>query len=651
MATNKYILNIKTKGAKASQKAIQGVGGSLGSLAKKMAVVGGAYFGAKALVSGIKASTEAFGEQEKAEKMLEQALGSSTKALREQASALQQNSTFGDEAIIQQQAYLASIGMTEAQIKEMIPVAMDLASATGMTLEGAVKNTSKTLSGMTGELGESVPALRNLTAEQLKAGEGVKLLGEQFKGMAETEAKTFSGGMQQMKNSLGDLAEVIGSGLAPSLSKGANFIKEFAEKGQGFVKMLFNIDWGATATNLFNNIGVIGQAVLDTMSEIFDSASFRAMFGKIWTAIKWAFETAVNGIVTIAGFIFEPIINAGQKMGSNIANFFIEAINDMKRTANKVLSWLGMKEFTLTPKISTEGLDFADSRIGAFFKKQTDGQVSNQQELTSKVKGIWTDALGGIVQVSETEGAKIQSNLDPNIIMGGSEDGTPVEDNLGGTKDKWEASFSNVSELAGQFTSSISSIYGTLFDKKKQRLDADQEAEIEAVKKSTMSEEEKQKKIDQINKTYKKKEIAEKKKLLPVKLADATSSIALGIAKALGSAPPPFNIALAGLTATAGALQLSTIASSQYARGGLVTGNPHSMGGQNINAEGGEFVMSKDAVNRIGIGNLSAMNKGRGSNNITINITAPLVDESVVNHIVPAINKAIKNNSATLEVA
>jgi hypothetical protein len=650
MATNKYILDIKTRGAKASKKAIGGVGSSLGGLAKKMALVGGAYFGGKALISGIKASTEAFGQQELAEKKLATALGFTSEKLLEQARALQQTTKFGDEDIIMMQSMLGAFTDNEDEIAKLTEATLDLASGMGMDLKSAGDLVAKTIGSSTNALSRygievkgavgSTERLENLTGN----------VANLFGGQAKAQAETFSGSVQQMKNAIGDLGEKFGSELAPALTKSAQWIKRFAEKGGEFVGKLFDIDWGASVSNLFNNLGVIGQAILDTMSEIFDSSAFRGIFGKIWKAIKWAFKTAVDGIIAIAEFIFEPLINAGKKMGNEIANFFIRAMNKMKRGANKIIKWLGMKKFKMTPEISTEGLDFADSKMGAFFKKQADDQVNSNKDLTSKVKGIWSEALGGIVEVSQEEGSKIQSNLDPNIIMGGSEDGTSVEENLGETKEKWEANFSSISELAGQFTSSISTIYGSLFDMKKSKLDADQKEEIKAIENSTMSEESKKKKIEKINEKYKKKELEEKKKLLPVKLADATSSIALGIAKALSSAPPPFNIALAGLTATAGALQLATISASQYARGGLVTGNPHSMGGKNINAEGGEFVMSRDAVNRIGLSELVNMNRGGSAKSVVVNITAPLVDESVVEHIIPAINRALNEEISSLDI-
>ena len=102
----------------------------------------------------------------------------------DQASALQKVAGIGDEVIIVQQAFLASLKFTEEQIKEIITVAIDLSAATGIELESAVRNTAKTFSGLAGELGELIPQLRTLTTEEMKAGEAVKLMADLFGGQA-----------------------------------------------------------------------------------------------------------------------------------------------------------------------------------------------------------------------------------------------------------------------------------------------------------------------------------------------------------------------------------------------------------------------------------------------------------------------------------
>lgn len=153
--------------------------------------------------------------------------------LIKQAGELQSRSLFGDEEIIGQQAFLASLGLTEQQINDTIEAAAQLSSATGMTLDSAVKNLAKTYGGLSGELGESIPKLKELTAEQMKNGEAVKFILENYKGFAESAAETGLGPMQQLKNSIGDVGEEIGKVLMPMVQAVARMLKDFAAWLQG----------------------------------------------------------------------------------------------------------------------------------------------------------------------------------------------------------------------------------------------------------------------------------------------------------------------------------------------------------------------------------------------------------------------------------
>ena len=127
-----------------------------------------------------------------------------------QAGELQSRSLFGDEEIIGQQAFLASLGLTEKQINDTIEAAAQLSSATGMTLDSAVKNLAKTYGGLSGELGESIPKLKELTVEQMKNGEAVKFILENYKGFAESAAETGLGPLQQLTVVVGGLVAAVG---------------------------------------------------------------------------------------------------------------------------------------------------------------------------------------------------------------------------------------------------------------------------------------------------------------------------------------------------------------------------------------------------------------------------------------------------------
>lgn len=205
------------------QKARQ-VERSMESLQKKLSSVG------KTLSVALTAPLTALGvvalknadTQQQAEKRLLTALRGRSdvqQRLIAQAGELQSRSVLGDEVIIGQQAYLASLGMTEEQIGRVIEASAQLSAATGMTLDSAVKNLAKTYGGLTGELGESIPKLKELTTEQLKNGEAVDFILKNYKGFAEGAASVGLGAMRQLQNAWGDFLEQIGFAMMPLATK------------------------------------------------------------------------------------------------------------------------------------------------------------------------------------------------------------------------------------------------------------------------------------------------------------------------------------------------------------------------------------------------------------------------------------------------
>ena len=238
MSVKNLFIKLGVINAKKASKELGGVDNRLKGLAKSAALAATGFFGTRALLSGMKEAIRLAGIQEEAEKKLSIALGGNTSALLKQASALQQVTTAGDEAIIEQQAFLASLKFTEEQIKEIIPVALDLSAATGISLESAVRNTAKTFSGLSGELGELIPQLRDLTAEEMKAGEAVKVMADLFGGQAVKQAETMAGAIEQAKNAAGDAAESIGDLLAPSVISVSKGFKGAAEAVAEYINNL-----------------------------------------------------------------------------------------------------------------------------------------------------------------------------------------------------------------------------------------------------------------------------------------------------------------------------------------------------------------------------------------------------------------------------
>jgi len=217
-------------------------------------------------------------------------------------------------------------------------------------------------------------------------------------------------------------------------------------------------------------------------------------------------------------------------------------------------------------------------------------------------------------------------------------------------------------EQTGAYVDGASSLFENMYAHKKQLLDNDMNAEIKNTQASFNTRkaaiinsftvngkltEQGQKKlqalemahdssINNIKEDFRQKEIDAQKKLKPIKYAQAISGTATAVVGALGNKPwTPANFVLAGIVAAAGAAQIATIAAQPYAKGGIVpgTGNRDTVPAM---LTPGEVVLNKS----------QQANLAGGMGGITLNISAPLVDETVIDSIIPAIQRAQRMNLA-----
>ena len=117
---------------------------------------------------------------------------------------------------------------------------------------------------------------------------------------------------------------------------------------------------------------------------------------------------------------------------------------------------------------------------------------------------------------------------------------------------------------------------------------------------------------------------------------------------ALTSAPPPFNFIQAAGALAAGFASVRNIEAEipKLAQGGLIGGRRHSQGGTMIEAEQGEFVMSRNAVESIGIENLNRMNQAGRGGAVTVNVSGNVMTQDFVeNDLAEAIKEATRRGT------
>ena len=81
----------------------------------------------------------------------------------------------------------------------------------------------------------------------------------------------------------------------------------------------------------------------------------------------------------------------------------------------------------------------------------------------------------------------------------------------------------------------------------------------------------------------------------------------------------------------------------KMALGGYIGGKPHSQGGTMIEAERGEFIMSRDAVDSIGLETLNEMNLTGSSGGMVVNVSGNVMTQDFVEgELAEAIKEAVR---------
>ena len=78
----------------------------------------------------------------------------------------------------------------------------------------------------------------------------------------------------------------------------------------------------------------------------------------------------------------------------------------------------------------------------------------------------------------------------------------------------------------------------------------------------------------------------------------------------------------------------------------MVGGKRHSGGGTLIEAERGEFVMSRSAVQALGIENMNRINQGRGAGSVNITFSGNVMSKDFIeDEAIPQIKQAIRRGA------
>ena len=414
-----------------------------GGMKQKLSNLSGKLFKAGAIASavsvpiiaGIKKSMEAYQVQSAAETKLTEIyktrMGVSKKVAKETmklASALQKEGVIGDEVALSGAQQLATFAQYPDTVNTLLPAMENLlAQQKGLnaTSEDAVNIGNlmgKVMQGQTGALkrvgitfDENQEKILKFGTEEEKAATLAEVITSNVGNMNKTMAKTPEGKIQQMKNSLGDMAEEVGRVLAPALAKLAKWVsKNVIPKLEAFFKWMNEHPrikkLALTLTGLAVAIGPVLIALsgiiklmsgLGTVFKIVaggpiawiiagitalvvgfmvlwkKSEAFRNFWIKLWNGIKAVAKAVISVIVGYFKFWYNTIT----KIWSGATKFFKGVWNGIKHVFSAVGSFFREK-FTA----AKNAVKSAFSGLGNFFSKLWSGIKSTASSVWNGIK-------------------------------------------------------------------------------------------------------------------------------------------------------------------------------------------------------------------------------------------------------------------------
>lgn len=255
---------ISLKGAEEAQKQLQGIEGYVKKNEKAFKAMGMAITGFGVAITGTLAlSIKAAAQEEAGVIKLTQALknvGVEYDAVKESLeaniNATQQKTSIADDAQRESLQRLLEVTGDYQKSLDLLPLALDMATAKGMDAASASEIIGRVAAGNTTILARYGIQLK----EGATATEALGALQEKFGGQAEAYGQSLAGQFDLLKNNIGDVMEAIGGQLLPILSDlFKNHISPVIEKIKAWIAE--NPELTKTLVILGGALGVIASVL------------------------------------------------------------------------------------------------------------------------------------------------------------------------------------------------------------------------------------------------------------------------------------------------------------------------------------------------------------------------------------------------------
>jgi hypothetical protein len=241
-------------------------------------------------------SVQAFANAETASMRLDNALKingleGSKEALNELAESTKNLTGVDDDLVKQKEAELIASGKSIEMTENLIKAATDYASVSGQDLPSAIDELTGSLSGQAREMGRTLPEIKDMTAEQLKAGGAVDLLLSKYGAYTDLMAGSTTVELKRLAAAQEDVSKSMGQAFMP-------IVLEATDALEGMAKWVIGLpDWMKS--------GLV--VVLTTLAGLMVGLTARIV---VQTAAQWGLFGAQMATAAAAGAL-NPLIWAG----------------------------------------------------------------------------------------------------------------------------------------------------------------------------------------------------------------------------------------------------------------------------------------------------------------------------------------------------
>lgn len=507
-------------------------------------------------------------------------------AYLEQAEALSKVTLFGDEQIIQAQSNFTQMTQGMKLTKEATMAILDFAQAKGMDAASAADLFAKSVSTSTNALARHGIEVNASATAQEKLDSVVRQVSMRMGGQAEAATEGL-GSIKQLVKSFGEMFETIGYKLSPAIGILANRFKQFFDDGESIIGI----------ADLINHAFLFTVTLVDRVVTSFNkiAVAVGGVFSSVGTAIQTFKEQdgVAIGLLKSLGALVDGYKDIGK------ANKQLETEFDVRNTEMYSASLTKRLE-VLKNKNLEEQNQTAIHNNNLLGEMERAAKLKNDRELARKEeeKKQRTDEeqlrLENLIAQHESE-----SQLELAYL-------TQRDSQIYAAKVAQADREIKLAQTQGEKNKAL--------DEKEKAAALLREAKLAEAKEAMLK--------DSFGKIATMSS-SSNSTLATIGKAAALTQIAIdtpvAISKALMSAPPPFNFALAAGVGAAMAAQAAKVAGIPLAEGGIVM--PRPGGTQATIGEAGqaEAVIPLDRMKEFGFGG------GGGGSNINIIVNGGLM--------------------------